>query len=67
LSKLPWEEVVKDRRATFPFLRDIFAHMIFVVDAYINYGLQGNTKYGLSSAPHIPKAPIKETRPARNI
>ena len=45
LSKLPWEEVVKDRGASFPSLRDIFLHMVFVVDAYINYGLQGNTNY----------------------
>ena len=42
LSKLPWEEVVKDRGASFPSLRDIFLHMVFVVDAYINYILQGN-------------------------
>jgi uncharacterized damage-inducible protein DinB len=45
LSKLPWEEVVKDRGASFPSLRDIYLHMIFVADAYINYGLQGNTNY----------------------
>ena len=45
LSKLPWEEVIKDRGASFPSLRDIYLHMIFVVDAYINYGLQGNQNY----------------------
>jgi uncharacterized damage-inducible protein DinB len=45
LSKLPWEEVVKDRGASFPSLRDIFLHIVFVVDAYINYALQGNTNY----------------------
>ncbi len=45
LSKLPWPEVVKDRGASFPSLRDIYLHMIFVVDAYINYGLQGNRDY----------------------
>ena len=45
LSKLPWEEVVKDRGASFPSLRDIFLHMVFVVDAYINYALQGNPNY----------------------
>jgi uncharacterized damage-inducible protein DinB len=42
LSKLPWEEVVKDRGASFPSLRDIYLHIVFIVDAYINYGLQGN-------------------------
>ncbi len=45
LSKLPWEEVVKDRGASFPSLRDIYLHMVFVVDAYINYILQGNPNY----------------------
>lgn len=45
LSTLPWAEVVKDRGASFPSLRDIYLHIIFVVDAYINYGLQGNHHY----------------------
>jgi uncharacterized damage-inducible protein DinB len=45
ISKLPWEEVVKDRGASFPSLRDIYLHIIFVVDAYINYILQGNPNY----------------------
>jgi len=45
LSKLTWAEVIKDRGASFPSLRDIFLHMVFVVDAYINYALQGNPDY----------------------
>ena len=45
LSKLPWEEVIKDRGASFPSLRDIFLHIVFVVDAFINYILQGNPNY----------------------
>jgi uncharacterized damage-inducible protein DinB len=45
LSKLPWEEVVKDRGASFPSLRDIYLHIVFVADAYINYALQGNPNY----------------------
>lgn len=45
LSKLPWAEVIKDRGASFPSLRDIFLHMVFVTDAYINYALQGNKNY----------------------
>jgi uncharacterized damage-inducible protein DinB len=45
LSKLPWEEVVKDRGASFSSLRDIFLHIVFVVDAFINYILQGNPNY----------------------
>jgi len=45
LSKLPWEEVIKDRGASFPSLKDIFVHMVFVVDAFINHVLQGNPNY----------------------
>jgi uncharacterized damage-inducible protein DinB len=45
ISNLPWEEVIKDRRASFSSLRDIFVHIVFVLDAYINYILQGNPNY----------------------
>lgn len=45
LGKLPWEEVVKDRGASFPSLRDIYLHIVFVLDAYVNYALQGNPNY----------------------
>ena len=45
ISKLPWEDIVKDRGASFPSLRDIYLHTVFVVDAYINYVLQGNPNY----------------------
>jgi uncharacterized damage-inducible protein DinB len=45
LSKLLWEDLVKDRGASFPSLRDIYLHIVFVVDAYINYILQGNPNY----------------------
>jgi uncharacterized damage-inducible protein DinB len=45
ISKLPWEDIIKDRGASFPSLRDVYLHMVFVVDAYINYVLQGNPNY----------------------
>jgi uncharacterized damage-inducible protein DinB len=45
ISKLPWEEVIKDRGASFPSLKDIYVHIVFVLDAYINYALQGNPHY----------------------
>ena len=45
LSKLPWEEAIKDRGASFSSLRDIYLHIVFVVDANINYILQGNPNY----------------------
>jgi len=45
ISKLPWEEVIKDRGASFPSLRDIFLHVIAVTDAYINYVSQGTMNF----------------------
>jgi uncharacterized damage-inducible protein DinB len=45
LSKLPWEDLVKDRNASFPSLRDIYLHIVFVLDVYINYILQGKPNY----------------------
>jgi uncharacterized damage-inducible protein DinB len=45
LSNLSWEEVVKDQGASFPSLRDIYLHIVFVADAYINYIVQGNPNY----------------------
>jgi len=41
LSELPWAEVVKDRGASFPSLRDIYLHCIVCVDGIINNILQG--------------------------
>jgi uncharacterized damage-inducible protein DinB len=41
LSELPWEEVVKDRGASFPSLRDIYLHCIICVDGIVNHILQG--------------------------
>ena len=31
IEKLPWQEVIKDRRASYPSIRDVFLH---VLDAY---------------------------------
>ena len=41
LSELPWEEVVKDRGASFSSLRDIYLHCIICVDGFVNNILQG--------------------------
>ena len=43
LDKLPWEEVVKDRGASFNSLRNIYLHCITVLDRYINNLLKGDT------------------------
>jgi len=41
LGALPWEEVVKDRGASFNSLRDVFLHSIAASDACINYIIPG--------------------------
>ena len=45
LSKLPWEEVVKDRGASFSSLRNIYLHCVAVLDFYVNHLIQGDTAY----------------------
>ncbi|GAH38187.1 unnamed protein product, partial [marine sediment metagenome] len=42
---LPWDEVVKDRCASFPSLRDIYLHCVTVLDFYVNNVIQGDTNY----------------------
>lgn len=37
LCKLSWEELVKDRGASFDSLRDIFLHCLEVLDRYVNH------------------------------
>ena len=41
ISELPWDEVVKDRGASFPSLKDIFVHALGVEDRIINYVIPG--------------------------
>ena len=41
LGELPWEEVVKDRGASFSSLRDIYLHCVVCVDGIVNNILQG--------------------------
>jgi uncharacterized damage-inducible protein DinB len=45
ISELPWAEVIKDRNASFSSLRDIFVHIIFVVDAYVSIATTGVSTY----------------------
>jgi uncharacterized damage-inducible protein DinB len=45
LSELPWEDVIKDRGASFSSLRDIFIHCIVCVDGIINNILQGDLSF----------------------
>lgn len=45
LDKLPWEEVVKDRGASFSSLRDIYLHCVSVLDFYVNHVVQGDANY----------------------
>lgn len=45
LGKLPWEEVVKDRGASFNSLRNIYLHSVSVLDFYVNHLIQDDAKY----------------------
>ena len=45
LAKLPWEEVVKDRGASFNSLRNIYLHGVSVLDFYVNHVIQGDATY----------------------
>ncbi|MCJ7718632.1 DinB family protein [Candidatus Bathyarchaeota archaeon] len=41
LGELSWDEVIKDRGASFPSIRDIFLHALDAEDLFINYIVQG--------------------------
>jgi len=45
LGKLPWEEVVKDRSASFNSLRNIYLHCVTVLDFYVNHLIQSDSAY----------------------
>jgi uncharacterized damage-inducible protein DinB len=45
LGKLPWDEVGKDRSASFNSLRDIYLHCLSVLDFYVNHVAQGDFTY----------------------
>ena len=45
ISKLSWEEVVKNREASFNSLRNIYLHSVSVMDFYVNHILQGDATY----------------------
>ena len=51
LTKLPWEEVVKSRGASFDSLRDILLHTVDAEDRLINYVLLGRTENWSSKSP----------------
>ena len=41
LAELPWNEIVKDRGASFPSIRDIFLHTVNAEDLLVNHVAQG--------------------------
>ncbi len=43
-SKLPWDEFVKNRGASFDSLRNIFLHCVDVLDFLTNHLIQGDTE-----------------------
>jgi uncharacterized damage-inducible protein DinB len=48
LGELPWDEVVKDRGASYPSIRDIFLHALDAEDMLINYIAQGKNEKWVS-------------------
>ena len=44
LVRLPWEEVVKNREASFHSLRNIFVHMLNAVNYWLDF-LQNEKRY----------------------
>jgi len=55
LGELPWDEVVKDRGASFPSIRDIFLHALDAEDLFINHIVQAKWKMGSTRLWKIPK------------
>ncbi len=45
LDKLPWDEVVRNRDASFSSLRNIHLHCVSVLDFYVNHVIQGDPNY----------------------
>ena len=43
-SKLPWDEFVKDRGASFDSLRNIFLHCVDIFDFFFNHLFQGDAE-----------------------
>jgi len=51
LAKLPWEEVVKSRGASFDSLQNIFLHTVDAEDRLVNYVIADRTKDWVSRSP----------------
>lgn len=51
LAKLPWEEVVESRGASFDSLRNVFLHTVDAEDRLVNYVIAGRTKDWVSRSP----------------
>ena len=51
LAALPWEEVTKNRGASFGSLRNILLHTIDAEDRLVNYIVAGRTKDWISRSP----------------
>lgn len=51
IAKLPWEEIVKSRGASFDSLRNIFLHTVDAEDRLVNYVIPGRTKEWIQRNP----------------
>lgn len=45
LAKLPWEEVVKDRGASFGSIRNVYLHIIGCVDGFVKSSIRGQFSF----------------------
>lgn len=44
IEKLPWQEIVKDRGASFHSIRDVFLHVLDAYRYWFEYGIKDNLK-----------------------
>jgi uncharacterized damage-inducible protein DinB len=51
IARLPWEDVVRSRGASFDSLRNIFLHTVDAEDRLINYVIPGRTEDWVSRSP----------------
>ena len=51
IAKLPWEEIVKSRGASFDSIRNIFLHTVDAEDRLVNYMIPGRTKKWIQRNP----------------
>jgi uncharacterized damage-inducible protein DinB len=44
IAKIPWEDIIKDRGASFPSIRDVFLHTLSAYRYWFQYGIKDDMK-----------------------